>query len=365
MMWLIKCSSRATRLMRPCLALWVSLCCAIGQADNHNLSLLTWSDYIAPEVITAFEKEFNARIEVVSFDNEDQRDRKMTAANGRGFDLILLNNSSLPDYIALGWLAPVNTQAIDHFQHIDPRWAYLEADTHYAIPYLWGTVGIAWRQDLVSEPPTDWGQFFDLAAAQSHPMELMENHRDLMGAALLAGGHSVNSHSESDLKQASRIIRRALKADTSLNNPILTEQAPLVRGEVHLAMMYNGDALFLAELQPNIRYAVPTSGTILWVDYWAIARYSQSVELAHKFLDFLNRPDVAARNSEYLHYASTNYSALKLLDDMIYNNPQIYPSKTVIEQAEVTRALPPKIRARYQHWYHRAKIQHANRSSSR
>lgn len=332
---------------------------------QNTLSLLSWSDYIDPELIRAFEREFDVRIELVNFDNEDERDRKMTAADGRGFDLILVNNNSLPDYIAMNWLSPVNEQQLSQFQHIDPRWRYVQNDKHYAMPYLWGTIGIAWRADRISQAPTNWSELYTLAANGNHPVELMENHRDLMGTALLASGHSVNSQSDKALRQASALIRDALQGEARLNNPILTSDAPLVRGEVHLAMMYNGDALFLAELEPDIQFTVPASGTIMWVDYWAIARHSENIKLAHRFLDFINRPAIAARNSEYLHYASTNYSALKLLDNSVYSNELIYPPKATVERAEVNQALPPKVRARYQHWYHRAKTQQPKRPASR
>lgn len=341
------------QLNRLCALLLLAFCLPLNAQES--LSLLTWSDYIAPQLIRQFEREFNARVEIVNFDNEDQRDRKMTAGDGRGFDLILVNHNSLPDYIAMNWLARIDPAQLSQFRHIDPRWRFTHKGLDFGLPYLWGTVGIAWRSDRLQSAPNDWSHFYRLAAEQKQPVEFMENHRDLMGTALLALGHSVNSDAEAELKQAAMLIKGALDGNGRLNNPILNRQAPLVKGDVHLAMMYNGDALFLAQLDANIHFKIPESGTILWVDYWAIARHSRNRALSHHFLDFISRPSVAAKNSEYLHYASTNLTALKQLKDSVYENPMIYPPKSVIERAEVIKTLAPTVQARYQDWYHWAK----------
>ncbi len=348
-----------------CLCIGFLLALCLPASAQNSLSLLTWSDYLDPDLVRQFEREFNARVEIVSFDNEDQRDRKMTSADGRGFDLILVNNNSLPDYIAMKWLAPIDPKNMDQFQHIDPRWLQKHDDQYYAIPYLWGTIGIAWRTDRVQQPPNDWGALYALAAESKYAVELMENHRDLMATAMLASGRSVNEHSTVAIQQASDIIKSALQGSAQLNNPILNRQAPLIKGDVDLAMMYNGDALFLAELEPNIRFTVPSSATVLWIDHWTLARQSRNRTLALSFLNFLNRPEIAARNSEYLHYATTNLSALQQLNDDVYSNPMIYPSKSIMENAQVIQAKPAEIQAHYQYWYHRAKYRSAKQATTR
>ena len=122
------------------------------------------------------------------------------------------------------------------------------------------------------------------------------------------------------------------------------DRSLLVNGVLWMTMMYNGDALNAREIEPRITYVVPDEGSPLWIDYIAISAGSSRQALAARFIDFLNQPKIAARNAEFLRYATPNTAAKALLPADHRNDPLIYPADSWIERSEVQRQLSPRVR---------------------
>lgn len=107
-----------------------------------------------------------------------------------------------------------------------------------------------------------------------------------------------------------------------------------------MAFAYSGDALMLQEHNPAIRYVVPSEGTNLWMDFWVMMRSSDRKDIAYKFLDFINQPEIAARQAKYLCYATPNLAAQQLLPKEFLENPLIYPDEETLQRSEVYQSLP-------------------------
>ena len=129
---------------------------------KSELVVLTWSDYMDPELVEAFERQHNAQVKFVYFEDDDGRDAMMINGDGKGYDLVLVNDSNLESYQRRGWLAPINLEQVPNQQHIDMRWRNaFPVSQGFAVPYFWGTIGIAYRADLVKQPIKSWAEFFD------------------------------------------------------------------------------------------------------------------------------------------------------------------------------------------------------------
>ncbi len=126
----------------------------------------------------------------------------------------------------------------------------------------------------------------------------------------------------------------------------LAEDAALVTGDVVAGMMYNGGALMLAEHNANIDYVVPEEGSNLWIDYLTVLQASGNQDLARAFVDFLNEPATAAQNAQFVHCATTNAAARKLLPAAVLADTRIYPTEDVLAKSEVSAALPPRAEKR-------------------
>ncbi len=122
-----------------------------------------------------------------------------------------------------------------------------------------------------------------------------------------------------------------------------TEKSKLVTGEVSAILTYSSDALMLQEAEPRIKYVLPEEGGAIWADVVCLAAKASNPTLAHRFVDFINRPEQAAKNALYIYSAAPNKAAEALLPSEFLNDPLIYPDKARLAKSEIYEALPPRL----------------------
>ena len=317
--------------------------CTAAASEGSTLTVFTWSDYMDPEAVSAFERETGARVRFEYYETDDLRDRKMAQTDGRGVDVIVVNGASLSAYVRRGWIAPTVDLPMRNLGHVDPRWrsAFPDAEA-YGVPYFWGTVGIAYRTDLVPGPLLRWRDLFEPEEALRGRIVMIRSTRDLMGMALKSLGFSANSGDAAELARAGALLAAQKPYVLSYSYLALTERSKLVTGEAWAAIAYNGDAMALMEIDPRIAYVVPEEGSNLWVDYLTLSAASVRKPLAARFIDFLNRPDVAASNARFVHYASPNTAAIELLPDDFRGDTDVFPDAETLARSEIYRELPPR-----------------------
>jgi spermidine/putrescine transport system substrate-binding protein len=310
---------------------------------GQELVVLTWSEYLDPDVVNEFENKFNAKIKFAYYESDDSRTELLVAGEGKGYDVVLTSGLDVQKYVRQGWLEPKRNLSIPNDRHIKPRWidAFPKTETH-AMPYFWGTLGIAYRKDLVPKPITSWNDLLNPPEELRGKIVMNRYSRDLMAAALKALGHSINSNDRDELKAAENLLRAQKPYVKAYSYVVLTEESALVKGDIVASMIFNGDALMLQEHHPDIEYALPSEGGNIWVDYFAVLRASYKKELASAFLNFLNEPKIAARNAEFVNYATPNTAAEQYLPDEYFANPVIYPPEDQLSKSEFYKPLSPR-----------------------
>ncbi len=310
---------------------------------GQELVVLTWSEYLDPEIVTEFEKTFNAKINFVYYESDDSRTEILVAGEGKGYDVVLTSGLDVQKYVRQGWLEPKRKLTIANDRHIKPRWAnaFPKTETH-AIPYFWGTLGIAYRKDLVSKPITSWNDLLNPPEELRGKIVMNRYSRDLTAAALKALGYSINSNDRNEIKAAGKLLQAQKPYVKAYSYIVLSEESALVKGEIVASMIFSGDALMLQEHHPNIAYAVPVEGGNIWVDYFAVLSASSKKELASAFINFLNEPEIAARNAEFVYYATPNTAAEQYLPDEYFANPVIYPPEDQLSKSEFYKPLSPR-----------------------
>ena len=310
----------------------------------RELVFLTWTDYMDPALIEAFEQQFNARVRFAYYADDPARDRMMIESEGHGYDVILVTGLEIDVYRKRGWLAPLDETLIPNLEHIGERWrnAYTAASA-YSVPYAWGTLGIAYRSDLVGGEINHWRQLLEPGKDLRGKITMIKDYRDILAVALKALNYSVNSTDLQELDAAAELLWTQKPYVKTYSYMSLTEASELVTGEVLAALMYNGDALMLQEYQPAIEFVIPAEGSALWVDYLTVAASSERKELALQFINFLNDPKNAAQLAEYTYMATPNKSAEHLLPAAFLHNPLIYPSPDVLAKSEFYTSLPPRV----------------------
>jgi spermidine/putrescine transport system substrate-binding protein len=311
-------------------------------AKPPELVLLNWSEYMDPEVLQEFEREHGVRVREVYFDGDDDRDAMMLETGGRGFDLVLVNGALIETYKRRDWIEPIDASLVPNLRHIEPRWrsAYADAETH-AVPLFWGTLGIVYRSDLVPQPITRWMDLLQPQEALRGRITMINSSRDLMGVVLKALGFSANSTDPEELAAAERLLLAQKPFVKDYFFVLLSKDSSVVKGDVLAAMVYNGDGLALMEHEEALRYLVPEEGSLLWVDYLSITSSSRNKALAHRFLNFIQEPERAARLARYLHYATPNRAALALLPQEELQDEAVYPPAEVLEKLEAATPLTP------------------------
>jgi len=310
---------------------------------SSELVFLTWPDYIEPKLVEAFERSRGVRVRFAYFETDDDRNDLMAKGGGIGFDLAVVNSPNIPVYRRMGWLSPVGAEDVPNQRYLSPAWIHAVPDAAgYAVPYFWGTTGIAYRADLVPEPIRSWRQFFQPLEALRGKVGTIRNARDMIGMALKSLGFSANSTTAGEIRAAEQVLFRQLPYLGHIGYPSLGKNSDLVSGELWIAMMYSGDALMLREHHPAISYVLPEEGSEIWIDYLAVLARSPRKALATDFIDFVNEPDHAARNALFVHYATPNVAASKLLPRKFLEDPVIYPSEEVLMRSEYFVDLPPE-----------------------
>lgn len=336
-------------LVAAALAMALAPAASMAQRDGQRvLRILNWPEYFDGALLSAFEAEHNVRIIETYYESGDDRTQILYDNQGKGYDVVITDGTALAVYIDQGWLAEITEDQVPNLAHIDPYWRsarpYAE---RYAVPFFWGTLGIGYRSDLVSEPPTSWLQLFDPVDELGNRIVMLYDQRDLIGMALVALGYSVNSTDDRELAQAESLLLHQRPSVRSYSYISLAAESALVSGDVWAAMMYNGDALLLQEHHPGIAYTVPTEGTMLWVDYYVVLSSSINRDLAMAFIDFMNTPENAAQQALHSYFATPNIAAEALLPEEFLTDPAIYPDDDVLARSELVVPIPPLALRRY------------------
>ncbi len=308
---------------------------------EETLTLLTWEEYLSQAVIERWQAETGVQIRQIYFDSGDKRD-EILAKPDHQIDVALTELISSSRFGARGLLEPLDDKALPGLRHVPQRWQ--ESCGAYSMPYLWGTLGIAYRSDRIDSAPQSWADLLQpVRRAQPHII-MMEDHEDILASPLILQQHSINTSNNDELKAAFELLMAQSKAVLTYEYVITSLRSQRYLDQADMALAYSGDQQVLNEVEgvegEPWRYVVPKEGTLLWVDCLSVASSSKNKPLAYRFLDFLNQPDIAALNAAELGVATPNAAARALLPDDIRQDQTIYPPEDVLARSQVYEMRP-------------------------
>jgi spermidine/putrescine transport system substrate-binding protein len=311
---------------------------------TRSLTLLSWPDYVSPETLAQFEGEFDASLRVEIVPGAAELLARMRAAAAPP-DVLVPPDYAVRELEAEGRLAALDHSLLTNLKYLEPRFRTgraHDADCRVSLIKDWGTTGFMYRSDLIQADPRSWADFWRLAQAHSGRVSVLDSAAEVIGAALKMRGRSYNSGTEAGLDQARRDLMQ-LKPHV---HAFETDYKPLLAsGEVSLALGWNGDALALRARGVPITYVIPSEGSQVWEDDWAIAAGSARTALAHAFLNFVLRPEVSAQEARFTRYATGNRAAWERLDSAERSDPATYPSVELLGRLEAGLPLDPAARA--------------------
>ena len=304
-----------------------------------TLNLYNWSEYVDPELLVKFEEETGIKIVEDTFgSNEDLLGKLQGGATG--YDVIVPSDYMVAIMIEEGLLAELDHDQLTTLGDLDPTWTDPPFDPGmgHCMPYFWGATGIGFSWNDWDEAPDSWSYIFDpeLAAEFDGQISFLDDMRETIGAALIYLGYSINTVDEAELNEAKELILAVKPYLSSFDSDSFEDT--LLTGETKLVMGWSGD-VFTAQVEDeNIDFAIPTEGAAKWMDNLCITADAGTdpgrLANAHLFLDFMNRPDIAAQNTNFVWYASPNKSAEEMINPEILDYPAIYPDAETFAKLE-------------------------------
>lgn len=324
-------------------ALWVLAALVLLSAvltgctrDKPTIYVYNWGDYIDESILEEFEKETGIKVVYDTYATNEDMYVKIKAG-GSSYDVIFPSDYMLTRMIEEGLVQKLDLTKIPNAKYIEPRhlgWDY-DPKNEYSLPYYWGTVGILYNTTMVDDPVESWDILWD--PKYEKEILMLDSQRDSIGAALLKLGYSINTKDPQELAEAAELLKQ--QKPLVLAYVVDEGKDKMVAGEAALALTWSGEAMYAIGENPDLSYAIPKEGTNLWFDVMAIPKGAKNIEGAHKFMDFLNRPEIALRNAEYTGYSTPNLAAWEMLPEEVRNDPRAYPSEEVLANTEVFVSL--------------------------
>ena len=305
----------------------------------QELVFYNWEDYIAPAAISQFEAESGHTIKVLIYDRDNERDTVLASGRAEGIDLVIIDSVSTRLFGKNALLYSQQKTFPDFKDSIQSQWR--DSCGNYGVPYLWGTLGIVYRKDIVIPAPSSWSEILSPRAQHRQHLSIHLDSNDTLAPALKILGLSINTEKTDDLKAAYKLLLEQKKHVTTYNYIISYNANPENAEKIHLALAYSGDQQVLnnAESGDNWGYVVPKEGTSIWLDCLAVLSSSKHKKAAAEFIAFINRPKIAALNAEYLWVATPNIGAFEYLGAEFLDDETVFPSQKTLDKSELNRQL--------------------------
>lgn len=321
------------------------------------VNVYNWSDYIESSILKDFEKETGIKVVYSVFDTNEMLKAKLLTGKS-GYDVVFPTISDAAPLIKANIFQPLQKDKLPNTQHewdfIAEKTQTFDPDNAHSVNYMWGTTGLginaAKIKAVAPDAPLDsWAMLFDPQYAERIAkcgILVLDSPQDVVPAALNYAGKDAATADGKKLVAAKDIldpVRPYIRKIASSGNI-----DALANGDACLVLGYSGD-MFQARDRAaeanngvDITYVVPKEGAQMWFDQMFIPADAPNVENAHVFINYLLKPEVIAKSSNYVYYANGNKDAPAFMEAEIIEDPAIYPTEAVAEKLFVVPAYSPR-----------------------
>jgi len=333
----------------------------IGLAEEEKVvNVFNWSDYIAENAVAQFEKETGIKVVYDVFDSNEVLETKLLAG-GSGFDVVVPSNSFLGKQLKAGVFQKLDKSKLKNYGNLDKAYlkllAYMDKDNAHSIPYLWGTTGIGYNVDKVRKalgenvPVDSWEILFkpeNISKLTQCGVAFLDAPTEVLPAVLKYLNLDPNSTKASDYTdKAYKILEKVRPHVTYFHSSKYIND--LANGDICIALGWSGDVIQAqsrakeAKNGVNVAYVIPKEGSSIWFDMMAIPNDAKHPDNAHKFMDFIMKPEISAGITNHVAYANANKASNPLVDKKIMENEGIYPNEETKRNLFMFKLLPLKI----------------------
>jgi len=326
-------------------------------AQGDVVHVYNWSDYIDEEILQDFEKETGIKVVYDVFDSNDILETKLLAG-GTGYDVVVPSGTFLAHQIQAGVFRELDKSRLANLDQlwdtVADRVAKYDPGNAHSINYMWGTTGFGYVEEKIlaidaNAPVGSWDMIFDPEYAAKFAecgIHMLDAADEMIPAALNYIGENPDSQDKDVIAKAEAVLAAVRPYIQKFHSSEYING--LANGDICLAVGWSGDVLQArdradeAESGVTVKYVIPNEGALMWFDQMAIPADAPHPENAHKFIDFILRPEVIAKASNYVYYANGNKGSQPMLEEDVIGDPAVYPDETVMAKLYTTTPYGPR-----------------------
>lgn len=297
----------------------------------EKLYVYNWTEYVPSSLLEQFQKETGIEVIYSTFESNEEMYSKLKLSNGGGYDIVFPSSYYVGKMAKEGMLAEIEHAKLNNFANVSKELMGkpFDPENKYSLPYVYGLTGIGVNTTEI-EPATltSWGDLWKKEFKGK--VLLMNDAREVFHIALLLDGKSPNTQDETEIKAAYERLKKLVPNVLVFNSD--SPEMPYLQGEVAVGMQWTGSAHRAKSENPDIQFIFPKEGAVVWMDNYAIPIQAKNKEAAHKFIDFLLRPESAKEVIETMGFSMPNEGVKAILSTELVNDPLIFPPLNEIEK---------------------------------
>ncbi len=326
-------------------------------AADRVVNVYNWSDYIDSSILEDFTKETGIKVVYDTFDSNETVETKLLAG-GTGYDVVVPTADFLQRQIQAGVFQKLDKSKLPNITNmwdvIQQRTASYDPGNEYAVDYMWGTDGIGYNVKKVAEilgPDVKPGLevIFDPKVAAKFKdcgIYVLDTPKDVLSTALHYLGLDPNSKNPEDFKKVEELMTSVRPFIRKFHSSEYINA--LANGDICIAFGYSGDVLQArdraveAKNGVEVNYSIPSQGAQMWFDMMAIPADAPHVAEAHEFINYMMKPEVISKASDYVFYANGNKASQQFVSKDVLEDPAIYPTEDIMGKLFTISPWDPK-----------------------
>ena len=353
----MKLNMKKTLLMTSALVALAMTSQAIAQ--ERVVNIFNWSDYIDESILTEFTEETGIKVVYDVFDSNEILETKLLAGS-TGYDIVVPTGTFISRQIQAGVFQKLDKSELPNLKNmwtvIEERTVKYDPKNEYSINYMWGTTGIGYNVEKVKEvlgedaPVDSWDLIFkpeNMEKLAACGVNILDAPTELIPAALNYLGMDPDSKETADIEKAGELLKSIRPFVQKFHSSEYING--LANGDICVAVGWSGDVLQArdraaeADQGVTVEFSIPTEGALMWFDQMAIPGDAKNVAEAHEFLNYIMRPEVMAKASNYVYYANGNKASQEFLNEDVIGDTAIYPTEAATEKLYTVTAYDPKV----------------------
>jgi len=282
-------------------------------ASAADIVVSNWDGYMAPDIVKTFKEASGLDAEVVVHATNEEIMGKLIASGGRGYDIVFVSSPFAEVLNNLGLAEPIDHTKVPNLANLYPEATKLPHDpgNTFSVPYTWGTTGLCYRSDVVTDAPTSWMSLLKPSEAITGKTTMLATDRWLLAAGQLALNYSVNETDPAKMDEVRNLLIEAKR--TLLAYDDTTFYSKLVSGEALLVHAWDGWCNYGITENAAIKFVVPSEGSDLWLDTMVVMKASENKDAAFSFINYMLDAKNHAWAAQNILYMVPNKPAMESL----------------------------------------------------